>query len=290
MRIQTLFALALLYFSPIAAHAQEAVTLRYKFMPGQTRHYKMTMTMNTTILTGQSGAGLPMNMTMTTTLNQTVKSVRPSDGAATVVAQLEDMQMTMNGKETSLPAAQQAPMRKPFTSVMLPTGKVLSMQIPSMPSAGMAGMDFSKGLFNSTVSFPVAPVKVGDTWPGSAASGMVGMKMLMASTLTSLETKDGSQDATISQKLSGLFNMTLSKKMPMTMKMAGRLTGFGTQVFDMTLGAIRSQSMTASTEMTMTVHSKSGQAALPGMPKVMKMKMQQKTQMDLVDDAAPTSP
>ena len=79
-----LLAAALLVVCPLAASAQDAtpvtppaataptatapaaapsVTLRYKFTPGQTRRYSFTMDMNETMMTGQSGAGIPMKIT-----------------------------------------------------------------------------------------------------------------------------------------------------------------------------------------------------------------------------------
>lgn len=311
MRFPILVALALLTAAPLALRAQDtavpnaplsviptpvgasAVTLRYKFTPGQTRRYKMAMTMNMTMLTGQSGAGVPMNMTMTMTTKQTVKSVRASDGAATVVAQVEDIETNAGGKEVALPAAQQAQMKKPFTTVMLPTGKVLSFQMPgftNIPTTGMPGMDLSKGLMSSSVAFPDAPVKVGNSWPGTIGSGiMAGMQMLMMSTLTGVETKGGAQLATVNQKITGKINMTLSKPMPMAFKMAGTVTGSGTQVFDTSAGAIVSQNMVNNTDMTMTFHPAAGQTAPPGMPKTMKMTMQQKTDLTLLDDSSPAT-
>lgn len=309
MRIQTYVALALLSAMPFAACAQDtavpavppsvtsappdasAVTLRYKFTPGQTRRYKMTMTMNDTTLTGQSGADVPMNMVMTMTMKQTVKSVRPSDGAATIVAQLEGMEENFNGKAYHLPAAMQAKMKHPFTTVMLPTGKVLSLQIPLTSSAGIPGMpggDFGNG-YISSVTLPDTPVKVGDSWPGSVASSMAGMQTLVSSTLAGLETKGDAQLATIDSKMSGKINNTSSNK-NMTVRMAGTFTGSGTQVFDATVGALVSGSMVDNADMTETFHPAAGQTAPSWMLKSVTVKMQRKIETTLLDDAASAAP
>lgn len=302
---KTYFLLAastLLAFCPLAGRAQDAppaappaqaaptaqgVTLRYKFTPGQTHRYRMMMTMTGTMRNSPTGTGIPLNTKMTMTYSQTVKDVRATDGAATVVGQMDEMQMTMNGKTVSMPEAQSAQMKKPYTILMLPTGKVLSMEMPQMPTGAVPGMDFSKS-FSMNAAFPDAPVKTGDNWNGTVDMGaaMVGLKMAVASTLVDVKTVGKNDQATINQDITGNLDMTLSKNMPMTMKMQGKITGTAVQVFDVTAGMVQSQIGHTTTNLTMMFKPTPGQAAPPGMPPTMTMQMNQDTQVTLLDSPA----
>lgn len=273
-----------------AAPAPQAVALRYKFVPGQMHRYQMTMTMKGLMLTGQSGAGLPLNSSMRLIFQQTVKEVRASDGAATLVAQIEEVHSLMNGQETALPEAQQAKMKQPYTIVMLPTGKMLSADIPSLNASALPGMDMSKGLFSGSAFLPDGPVKIGDTWNGVAASPMVGMQMTSVSTLAGLEQKNGASLATITQTQKGTIYTTMSKGLPVTMKMLGTVTGIGTQVFDATAGAIQSATGTTNTLMTMTFGKSASGTSPAGLPQQMKMEMKAEVSMQRLDDVPPPSP
>ena len=273
--------------APLTAPAASAVTLRYKFAVGQVHRYQYDMDMNMLMMTGQSGAGVPINMTMQMTLRQTVKSIRPADGAATVSSQVEDMHMLRNGQETPMPEAQAAKMKQPFTQVILPTGKILSMDMPAL--GGMPGMDFTKGMFSSTSFLPAGPVKVGDTWHGDGVAPMVGMQMAFTSTLAGLDTKNGVTLAMIQSKQTGTMDMTLTKGVPVPMKMQGQITGAGTQVFDTTAGALQSATGTANTDMTMTFPPAADGTLPAGMPHGMKMQMQMKFTMQRLSDVAATT-
>ncbi len=265
------------------APAAQAVPLHYKWVVGQVRRYKMTMTMTGTIPTGTSGTRIPMNMAMQMVMRQTVKSVQSGDGAATLVSQIESTRMAMNGKEMPMTAAQQAPMKKPMTTEMLPSGKIVSLQMPGLGAAVMPGMDIGKSLMGSTLAFPDGPVKVGDTWNGALGAGMMGMQMGMTSTLMGLETRNGAQVATIGQKITGDLSGMVNKAMPAGMGMSGKISGTGTLVFDTTAGALVSQSLQNAIDMTITA----SPGAPAGVPPSMNIKMQQSTVMERLPDTAP---
>ncbi len=271
---------------PPAAAASAPVTLRYKFVPGQVRRYAYTMNMDMHMLTGQSGAAVPMNMTMNMVMRQRVKSVRAADGAATLVTVLEGMHMLQNGKEVALPAAAKAKMTKPTTLVMLPNGKMLSMDAPGMSGLSAPGMDFGKSMFNGTGFLPDGPVKSGDTWNGAVDSAMAGVQAAYTATLTGLSAgPSGATLATIENKTTGTMNKSMTEGMPAAMKMAGTITGAGTQVFDTAAGAIQSAAGTTDMDMTMTFGKAAGGQAPPaGMPSAMKMQMQMKFTMTRLSD------
>lgn len=273
--------------TPPAAPAASAVTLRYKFAPGQVHRYKVTMNMAGTMLTGQSGAGFPINTATQIVMKQTVKDVRATDGAATIVTEIESMRVAMNGNEQPISDAQQAQMKKPFTQVMLPTGKVLSMKMPDMPGAGMPGMDFSKSFSSFSVAFPEGPLKAGDTWKGSVAvPSMEGTNLTYDYTLTSLTGEGDAARANVDQKISGTLGMTLSQGMPMGMTMAGTVNGTGMMVFNTALGAIENVTNDSAINTTVTFKTKPGQAVPPGMPAGMKMQMHQKMTIERLPDVA----
>jgi hypothetical protein len=300
IEMKTLFLAALLAaISPVTLAAADAVppplvtvtvpaantvALRFKFVPGETRRYKTNMTMTGTMLTGQSGAGTPMNTVMDMIMRQTVKSVRPTDGAATISTQIESMQMSMNGKPIAIPAAQAEKMNQPTTTMMLPTGKVLEVEAPALPAGGLPGMDLSSAM-KAGIAFPDLPVKAGDHWNGSVSVG--GMKMLYVSTLAGMETVSGRDMATIDQTLNGNINMAVTKNMPAAMNMTGKITGGGRQVFDTTAGALASQKMEMNMDFLMMFTPPAGEASPAGMPQSMKMMMKQIITMERIDDAAP---
>lgn len=268
----------------ITTPASNTVVLRFKFVPGETRRYKTSLTMTGTMLTGQSGAGIPLNTLSDMITRQTVKSVRPSDGAATISTQIETMQMSMNGKPIELPATQAAKMNVPTTSLMLPSGKVLEFESPALPAGGLPGMDFSSAM-KTSVAFPDSPVKAGDHWNGTLTVG--GMEMIYASTLARIETSSGKDMAAIDQTSSCNMNMTVTKNMPVAMKITGKITGGGSQVFDITAGALASEKMEINTDFLMMFTPPAGEARPAGMPPSMKMIMKQIITMVRIDDAGP---
>lgn len=265
-----------------SAPAAAPVTLRYKFAVGQVHRYEYDMDMNTLMQTGQTGAGIPIDMAMHMIMRQTVKSVQAADGAATVETQIESAHMLHSGQEMPLPEDMQAKMKQPFTLVMLPTGKMLSMTMPGMAAPGM---DFSKSMFSGTALLPDGPVKVGDNWKGLVDA--LGAQTLFTATLTGVDQKNGAALATIQQTQTGTFDQ------PMTeggMTLHGQVIGKTTQIFDTTAGAIQSATGTDDTDMTMTFpKAAAGGTAPSGMPSAMKMQMQRKYTMTRLSDTPPTA-
>ena len=259
------------------------MTLRYKFAVGQVHRYEYDAETDVLMQTGQTGAGIPISMTTQTTMRQTVKSIRPADGAATVITQIEAVRALRNGQEVPIAEAQQAKMKEPFTQVMLPTGEILSMKSPALEGAGMPGMDFSKGMFGnlgSTVALPAGQVKVGDTWNSSGAAPGMGIDIASKSTLASLDQKNSTTLATIQNKQTATINKPMTEGSPM--KMLGQLTGNVTQVFDVSAGALQSMNGTASADMTMAFGKSADGTTPTGMPSAMKVQMQMKYTMELL--------
>ena len=269
--------------APVAG-AAEGVTLRLKYSPGQTLYYRMVMEMNGTLLTGQSGAGLPIKQHLEMLMHQTVKDVRATDSAATIDTGIDSMTMAMNGQPFPMPADKMAQMKTLGTMVVLPTGKTLSFT-PSAAFSGaaMPGMDFSKmSSMNSLGHLPDAAVKAGDTWKSAVSMGMMGMSVAARFALGSIDTTGGKTIALINQTTDGLFDTSTTKGAtgPMGMKLTGKVNGTGLMRFDVDAGAIESQNAKASITMNMTP---------PGATLPMKMQMYMTTSLTRAAAPAPTT-
>ena len=240
------------------ASAAQPVLLRLKFTPGQTLYYSMTTDTNGTILTGQSGAGMPIQIHMQMLMHQTVKDVRVSDGAATLDVGIDTMTMGMNNQTMPMPPEKLAQMKTIGTMVILPTGKSLSFTpSPGLSAAGpMPGMDMTHiNAMGSLGQFPDASVKAGDTWKSAVATGMMGMQVASAFSLTGLDTTGGTTVALIKQTINGTFDTSAANgaasPAPAGMAMKGSVSGTGTLRFDVDAGAVAGQTSHVSVTMTM---------------------------------------
>ena len=214
----------------------KSVILRYKYVPGQTRRYKLHTSMDTVLLPALPGAQPALNMTIDMVIRQTVQKVRASDGAATSIGQVEEFHAFSNGRETALPYPSSAQMKRPYTTVSLPSGKVLSVQL-SAPPPGLTDLYPGKKISGPTVMFPSHPVKIGDSWVGTVAAE-TGTTVLLTNTLTGFDTTNGILHAIIQQKTIGAIKRSMSPGTGEPAGLTGTVTGEGTLVFDVISGAI----------------------------------------------------
>lgn len=266
MKNYSLAAAALLAIFPAVAHAQAApapVMLRLKFTPGQTLYYSMVSDTNGTVVMGQLGTEMPIQVHTKMLMHQTVKSVRAADGAATMDVGIDSMSLGMNGRAFPMPADKLSQMKTLGTMLILPTGKTLSF-IPSAALGAaappMPGMDMSHmSPMSSLGQFPDAPVKSGDTWKSAVAMGMMGAQVAAGFTLSGVETTGGKTVAIITQTTGGTFDTSAAAAdgaaapaAPAGMAMTGTVSGTGTLRFDVDAGTIVGQTSRASVTMTMT--------------------------------------
>ena len=307
MKTQTLSAALLLSALPLTAWSDAPATaptavpataapaatapliLRYKFSPGQTLRYKLTVD-STGTLRMATGTTMPLKQHMEMTMRQSVTDVRASDGAATLSLGLEAVSGTMNGQALP-PQATQAMQKDLGTMVLSPTGKVLSFQAQA-PQGGLAmpGMDM-KSMAQGRTVFPDGPVKVGDTWKSAITSEAVGMTMHTVSRLKSLDTSGGGSVAAIGQGISGTFDMTppVPKAAPgdpaaPTTTITGTMTGSDTLKFDAAAGAVDGE--TSAMQMLLTIANHPPAAAgTPPPPTLTKLRMHIVTSMQRLPDA-----
>lgn len=235
-----------------------AVTLRYKFTPGQVLRYRMTTDTDGTIQMGTGGMSIPLKDHMVIVMRQTVKSVRATDGAATLESGIDSVTGTANGQP--LPPAATAQLEKRTTTLVLsPIGKVLSMQMPAgTPMAGMGNITQS----GTESALPAGPVHVGDTWSGDAALSSIG-NVAMTSTLTGLDT--GGTIAAIAQTTHAHVHMT-PPGLPVSLTAQGTITGTGQMHFDTVAGAVQDQTSAMTMDMTMAAHSPAAGTTAPALP------------------------
>lgn len=293
----TLGVAATLAAFPLAAPAQapapaapmaNAVVLRFKFTPGQVHHYKLTTNDVLTMLSGPPSADTPLNTVTQLIIKQTVNAVRASDGAATIITNIESIHVVINGKEQLTPAARLAAMKRSATQVMLPTGKLLSLKTYNKPATASPGMDFKKSLSDTSVAFPKRPLKVGESWKDTVAvPESKGGTLPLYSTLTSLTGEGDAAQANFDQKMSGSVMLDLSKQLPLlNTKTAATVNGTAAIVFNTALGLVQSVTNDVSLNTTTTFKARPGEATPPGMPTRMRMRLRRTTTLELLPDAA----
>lgn len=258
------------------------VLLRYKFTPGQSRVYKFSMDSDGTLMGGPGGQGFPIKQHMEAVMRQTVKDVRASDGAATIQVGYDSMTMTMNGQP--LPPQSAAAVKQIGTIVMTPAGKVLSFTGANGASAGPFGNMNSMFQNMNSSTFPDGPVKAADKWDSKVDMAALGMKMTASNTVASAD----AGAAHYTTVLNGTFDTAAvppSKDAPvLPLTLAGTISGTSDQTFDVSAGAVKSQTGTASLDLTMNPKQGQGAGAAPAMGP-MKMKMKITTHLDLMPDA-----
>lgn len=286
--------IALLALLPAAAHAQTApatasspaVTLRYKFTPGDIARYRMTMDMNMNIAMGRQTSAAakpipPILQHMVMDYNTTVESVNP-DGSASLTERITGMTMTMNGKPVPGMDSIANMYKGGIAMVMSPAGKVLSIKLPTTPGAKtIPGFDLTKIGNIAPAALPLAPVHIGDTWRGDADLASLGQsfpipgfQMTLRSALAGIST-DTRPIATINQTFKGILGGTRLPGPTGDMRMTGLMQGTTLLKFDIDNGSIAAQDGTFTMNNTTILPKTPGTAT----PMTMRMRMQMATHL-----------
>ena len=183
-----------------AGPSNGSVTLRYKFRTGQVLNYRLSMDTNGTVTT-PSGSGIPIKQHMDMALHQTVKSVSPTDGAATVTTQIDSLSMTLNGQNMQIPAQVQQQVKQAVTTTMTPTGKVTAFKTPSGATGIVPGMNFNPMDMQNLRALPDGPVKTGDIWNSTFQAPSGFLDAYSKYTLNDVSNTNGKSIASIGQKL-----------------------------------------------------------------------------------------
>ena len=233
-----------------AAPAAGSVTLRYKFRTGQVLSYRLSLDTDGTV-TNPSGTGIPIKQHMDMSLHQTVKSVSPTDGSATMLTQVDALTMTLNGQNIQLPAQVQQQMRQAITTTMTPTGKVIGFKTPTGATGMVPGLSFNPMDMQNLRALPDGPIAAGGTWNSKfeAPSGI--LNAYSKYTLSDVTNTDGRAVAAIGQKhYAEIKPSKTAAPSASGPKITGLITGTGTEQFDVDAGVLNSQTNALQLKMT----------------------------------------
>ncbi|HEY3396146.1 MAG TPA: hypothetical protein VGM19_00655 [Armatimonadota bacterium] len=210
----------ILMLSALTAQAQgpDSLLLRYKFQPEQTRSYDFNLTGGGRIAVMGSALGdlnVPLSMLINGSVVVNAQSadaqgngrlrlaMGPMGMAVTTMGKTMHMELdlphgtvTVDGKITPLPHAEQGEALSKLTIVTSPRGQVLGVEgveavlaaLKKTNPLGAMGApllpDLSQLGNNATPQFPEGPVRVGDSWTQTGSFPVAGTTQLMPLTTT----------------------------------------------------------------------------------------------------------
>jgi len=242
--IPTLAGLAL-----AAAAPQEAVTLAYKFAPGQPLSYKTTGSNVQNI----DAMGQTMTNETVSTLDFTLASKGLKDGNHLLSLKIDGMTLNVTGPQGGITPNLANVIGKSIDIVLSPRGESIDVSAASsltidLGEGGQRDMtsDF-QGLFDT---LPDHAVKVGDSWPSQkkitqkSTAGDITINLAIANTLDGFETIDGRNCARIKANVNGTMAGALNQA-GMSLGLEGKMTGTVTWYFAVKEGFfVKSESST----------------------------------------------
>ena len=227
--------------APSTAPAQTYL-LRYKYANGLSYTYSLVIDIDGSFASGSTVK--PFRSHETGTAELTYHDVAADGSQATATYKYLSLVVTVNGIHRALGDAQLRQLSEAMPSMRATqSGKLVSVGSPATPNAISAVMSSSQMLQGAPL--PETATAIGGTWRGvSSAAGAI---TYTRSSLDSVATDaKGDQIFTINQKLSEQSTKTAPAS-PATSRL-GRLyiyeTGTGQQVFDNTLGTLKSIAFT----------------------------------------------
>jgi hypothetical protein len=217
MRTVVPFALSLLLpLAPLAA--QEKVTLRYEFKPGQSVWVQTTQDMNMQMNAG----GQEMKTTMSMSMWTECKTTEVKDGVATIENRYARVAVKVDGPgqkldyDSDVEGSKAGPMGKSFADLV---GKVVKMRVDAMGKVLECTMPegledqleragLSKAAFDQQfVSWPKDPVAVGESWKSEFEMPMGQMgnaKTTVTNKLAAVKDKVATVEQNLEIDMSGL--------------------------------------------------------------------------------------
>jgi hypothetical protein len=276
-------AIAVLAGGAIIANAvTPSATLQLKFKVGETHNYRLVMVMSGTT-TPQGQKPVPLTETMDVDIQQTVQSVDPNTGAATISGtwQSGTVNVTANGKPVSL--GQSGNLQKmQVTTVQAPDGEIKSFVITPPPGSKLpANLNFNGQMFGALFA-PTRPVTVGEHWNRETSGGPLGMNYTADYVLSDLGLSAGHQIAHVDSSLNGTLDTILTN--PASAHLQGQFDGSQQAMLDNTEGTITSVTGTShitwAMDVTMPANAAGGQA---GQRRHVAMDMTQQIKLNLIN-------
>lgn len=270
MRLWTMLcAVVLLVGTALSAHA---VRLAYSQQVGSSRTYLSSFTMTGNIaMPGQDS--MKLDSSFSTTTEEKILAVN-QDGAASVSMDMKNgnMKMTVAGQTQQMPIPA---MQMTFDRTKL--GKVSNMQmqgeaVDQMP--GMNNMQFNQ--LGTSYAFPDRDLNAGDAWEDKTTLEIPFLgeaTIVTKNTLVGTKIVDGKTylqiDSTMTMTTPGTASTMGEGEQQMTMKMAIKLTGTASSLWNEEAGELFRSTVKADMIMNMTMTSADGQS----MNTTMNMKM-----------------
>jgi hypothetical protein len=251
-----------------AGHAQEAVTLVYKFTQGTPLAYKQE--------TGQTQNIDVMGQTITTEVTSimdiTLAPKGLKDGNHLLGVTIDAMSININGPQGGMTPDLKDVIGKSFDFVLSPRGEEVDVSGASayFVDMGQSGRrDLSSDFQGIFPNLPDKPVKVGDKWPSQETivqksdAGEVIIAFTNENTLDGFETIDGRECARIKTAAKGVMSGALNQ-MGMSLGLEGKLDGTETSYFDVKAGIFVKSNMTADMNGTITADALGGAIGFTG--------------------------
>ncbi len=237
-----------------APAAPRAVLLKFKYTPGEVQRYQYTTDTSSAGGYTSFSSNVPMVTHMTAVLTETVQSVNPATGNATIHLAFGQPTMTMTANGATMPISVPANSLGGGTMVVSPIGARISMKLDGTTGAAPTGTAFtgvaptgaelpntvsSGGTMGQFSPFPEHPVSVGDVWRGVISFGSaVGGEMYTKQSLLGVSSNGGHSVADIALRYS--MDMNLSRTAGDGLRITGTETGTGREQFDVTDGSVKS--------------------------------------------------
>jgi hypothetical protein len=258
-----------LLLSSVHTCRADGYLIKYKYVVGKTVRYSTSTDMNTSM----SLNGQPMNIVlhMDAVMRQTVKSVSPVDGTATVASTYHLTGETSKGNPVPIPASLMVPQTSTLT--IKPSGEVINSASTNQSGlgGGMAGMQN----FQGSALLPDKPVNIGDTWTTSFNIPMYAMSFTMTSTLKAVASLNGDNIAEItSSMVPGSENpsaATGGSSNSMISAMHLQIQSMSDTFFDIDAGVLKSTTTNMTTDTAAT--SRPGMPAMPPIHSLTVIKM-----------------
>jgi hypothetical protein len=255
--------------------AVQEFTLKFRYQPGQTLNYKVTVEGKVNLVS-EVGVATDLQFKGDLTQEQVVKEVA-DDGTATLLLTVSGKMRLVSPTEGTQPTEQEVPTTKIMMKIA-PDGKV--MEVKPVKEEGEKSGEQLKALQDPfqalTMSasawsllapnLPPKPVKVGETWdmsgtiPVPTPSGQsVQAKIVGKGKLVSVESKDGSDIAVSETQIEipelgeVVTKMLPLKEMGVDMQVKGGTKSNSKHWFDLTKGLLTRSEVNSETKMVIVI-------------------------------------
>jgi len=255
--------------------AAQEFTLKFRYQPGQTLNYKVTVEGKVNLVS-EVGVATDLQFKGDLTQEQVVKEVA-DDGTATLLLTVSGKMRLVSPTEGTQPTEQEVPTTKIMMKIA-PDGKVMEVkpvkeegeklgeQLKALQDPFQA-LTMSASAWSLLVpNLPPKPVKVGETWdmsgtvPVPMPSGQsVQAKIVGKGKLVSVESKDGSDIAVSETQIEipelgeVVTKMLPLKEMGVDMQVKGGTKSNSKHWFDLTKGLLTRSEVNSETKMVIVI-------------------------------------